>query len=1340
MSTNFTTSQLIECYPHGYPGLSPDWNLQATMGLTIPLSQFSKSPRSFSDLNPTSPFHPVLESLFQVLDRQYIKGTVFQNSQNAIFPYHCAEGVPKYVVATEVLVKKMENENEPMKDFEKNNLWGYRVWVLRIDPSLNLKESYDEFARSPKKPDCVSPLLKSIDSQYNMEQKVWKPFSSYYSHILRGMSGADDFSTDNTMISDPEEMLTPERMFDKNFMNGLCPEQSEYFKYFNLTQGPSAFNGSFPFRNFMFRISHDYVNETFYRPIPNSLFLSVSENQKKIRQLQIQLKDQKILLENNNLSEEALKEIQHIEKSIQNYEDDNVRILRTISNNNPGTGTYISSDSVHEKLAETNELLKIRRENERTFVNLRQSYDLDDPRYTEQVYITRRKALERFGQIFMNSELIPPMVKVIREFFLMALLGEQFVEETHVWKSTTCFTDFVISMNNDFDRIYKLDTNFALLWIVWLVCLNSLYFVLGLRANILISGDAGRGKSYIFKVLEKMCPAGAIFSVSHQTTNAHNTGQGMMDTMEYHDEGKMDKFGMDRSGKVQHADPEFKQLLTDQIKTVFSFKMNNDGKRESEYTIARHTTSVAISTNEGHPHRNTPAMSRFIHYIVTDQHRADRVTTATTMDSDDSVPLSAKQAVRFSKILHYNYHYIVEKAIEAAVLPDVDMTLFDYASNIIFEELRREHIPLPAHRTISKFKFLCRSLTILYGVHMNYFSEIGREHRVDEEGNPKKFDFQSLMDMIKWNVCNQEIVIFVMTLLENEFCSVHDTSVIEGAKRDFKFPPSLEIMEKARFRRVETENSNETGRDYRYIEFTAENHLEIANRIKNHMHPKPSSEDIISTLAGLMSQFMEVCPKEVVVSKENKTFLNRCCGCKEKLPKRLDEKVKCDFCGRYRHNTCTDICDSKTRHFTNCIGREDCCQMCNHRILAIQQETSKCPQCKSLCHHQCLSVCNRQGCKTKTCGACKFICGECKISLHAGCIEGHKDLVENFSAPKDRIPAVIFDRFRTGKQNHSRISICLDMFYKNHKSLLRRAIKSSLEHNHMKDFSAITGFPYVDPKGVRSYMKGDTYYQVFDTIKFEKNPRRLHVLPNYFSCNPTQVVIQKAKLAEKDHDQFQGQYTDPGRILDMDMDQYFMNMHFKKQGIANDVSSVVIPYITKMTVWEMRDTLDCYKNIQDLVFTHDYPHWMVKSIREECKKREQLEIEARKGNASFAPASDLLFDKRRKTELTEQMQNYTSSVNLGVYKPVDDTKRLEAQSKKWEDYLKFEEKRKEAEKERLEKAAEEKKNKKKEKDEELRRVQLEAQSQNQPKSKPKAKPTPKSKKNYDHMEVEVEAE
>ena len=1265
IENNFTTSQLIEIYPHGYPGLSPDWNLQATMGMTIPLSQFSKIPRSFSDLNPTSPFHPVLESLFQVLDRQFIKGTVYENAQHAVFPYHCAEGVPKFVSTVEILVKKMEPTMDQAKVFEKNNLWGYRIWLFRLDASLDLKTSYDEFAQCPKKADRLSPVLKSIISPYDLEQKIWKPFSSYYEQPVRIAMGDNEMPVERTVISDPEEILSPKRMFDKHFLTGLCPEQSDQSRYFNLVQGPNAFKGSFPHRDFIFRISHDYVNETFYRPIPNSLFLSVSDNQKKIDQLQKKLNEQRMLLEDDDMFDEALSEIKNLEKKIQNLEDDNNRLLRSISDKNM-TPQYIFANNILEILALVNELIQLRVENIRRTHNLRQSFNMEDPIFTEKIYLERIQMLQKLAQVVYNSKLIPPMLKTWIELFLMANPGEQSGEERCVYSDSTCFSNMIIAMNHDFDKVCKLDTNFQLFWIVWLVCLNSLYFVLALRANILISGDAGRGKSYVFKMLEKLTPPGAIFSVSHQTANAHNTSQGMMDVMEYQDEGNMLNFGMDLKGKVQHANTEFKQLLVDQIKQIYAFKVNNEGKRESEYTIARHTTSVAISTNEGHPHRSTPAMSRFIHYIVTEQHRADRKSTATSMDSEDSVPLAVKEATKSSYHLHYFYQYIVEKAIEAAVLPDVDMSVFDHSANIVFDELRKSHIPLPTHRTITKFKFLCRSLTILYAVHMEYFSELGRHHRVDEEGNPKKFDFLSLMDVIKWLVCSQEIFVFVMTLLENEFCSVHDTSVIDAIKRLTKFPPSVEIKNgSCRFRQIEIEGTNEIGRDYNYIEMSAEAYRAVAASIQENIVPKPSIEDVFSTLTGLCSQTMEIYPKNIRRSKTNKSIEKHCCVCQEKLSECMDEKIKCDFCDRYRCNECEGMsCESQKRYFNKMVGKLDRCQNCSGMIPEMQIQESKCSQCKSSCHMSCMKVCSRSGCKRKTCGACKFQCTECNLFFHADCLRGHKDLIEDTNASTELVPAVIFDRFRSGKQLQSRISFCIDLFYKNHKSVLRRALKSSLEHRHMQEFKAITGFPYVTEKTL-PHMLGNTYYHIFDVIDFQKNDH-LHVLTNDFNFSKDEKTFQLRRLSEIQQEGFDENYTDPGRILDQDMDCYFMHLHFKKQGLRNEDSVVVIPNVTSKRVWTLRKTMECYKPFKNQIIHEEYPLAAVESCQKACKKKSRLFEEAKKGNAAFAPASDILLDKNTKTRKLDSMgseiptlASFKPSVDLGKYHPVEPDKLLE---------------------------------------------------------------------------------
>jgi hypothetical protein len=215
------------------------------------------------------------------------------------------------------------------------------------------------------------------------------------------------------------------------------------------------------------------------------------------------------------------------------------------------------------------------------------------------------------------------------------------------------------------------------------------------------------------------------------------------------------------------------------------------------------------------------------------------------------------------------------------------------------------------------------------------------------------------------------------------------------------------------------------------------------------------------------------------------------------------------------------------------------------------------------------------------------------------------------------------------------------------------------------------------------------------------------------------------------------------------MDHFFMNLHFKKQGLGNEVSSVVIPHLTKLAVWNLRHTAPEYEDRKDLIFTHDYPRFLVKSIIQECKAREVLVIEAREGNSDFAPATDLLVSKKWKldpeSQLTTQMRDASLSgqyVDLGLYKPIEDTKRLEQQDKKFKEYLDFERQLIEEEKTRQQFAIYEKEKKKEEERARIEKREKEKRRRIEEELFKKQQSIAQrgSRKNYDSMEIEFETE
>jgi hypothetical protein len=427
--------------------------------------------------------------------------------------------------------------------------------------------------------------------------------------------------------------------------------------------------------------------------------------------------------------------------------------------------------------------------------------------------------LDGFWKEFFHSDLVTPVAKEARTWFLRE--APVLDEEASTIGNLSPFGNMVAQKNNDL-RIERLvDTNFQLVQLMGLVKSSAYRYSYELRPNLIVSGDGGAGKSFAAIQNKAMSMPGSVSDMTHMTQHAMQTDGDMSDQCFLMEETPMAIFGLDpRTGKFGEADPFFKNRLTAQVSTTMQ-PVLIEGERRTRTYVNRIMASHICLSNEKKPPLSSPIMTRFLSYEARVEQRPacprPALGSAGSTDARDSREAEADPRMLPYKVKDFG-HFLWEKAIEADILPDVDMRTAHAVADLVFLELEQNGIPRPSARLERMYFDLCRVCTMLYGVHMVLCSELRTT-----EG---KLTPAALMQFPKWGVCTEEIAVFVMTLLD--FCWV-PSIYADVAKAARKIDPTV-------------------GRDPNYAVCMGTSLTKVAEQLCDEIALRPSTRDMVSTL------------------------------------------------------------------------------------------------------------------------------------------------------------------------------------------------------------------------------------------------------------------------------------------------------------------------------------------------------------------------------------------------------------------------------------------------------------------------------------------------------------
>lgn len=845
-----------------------EWSVKDVFAINIPMSSFAAnvSP-NFGDIRSEHDDRLLLYFFLQMLHQEKL-GTVMGGN-----PWFCKPNTPK----TKILIEELISEPEKGKSVE---IVGIRFWGIVLDEKYNPGEAANiglfvnsKIIEKTKKLDAHHWEMANLKSLSNIVSKVYLPyFSKLKDH--QPFFGIDIHNAvlDIKNLIKEDGVFHPKKFFDpfyaiqhginiENFSNDVCSKQRIYSNYFTLDK---VFKKSFALPQLITGIAtRNSAFESLTRyPLPSTIWKNFPE---KIKELETYME---------RASGETTEELEEF------LDINDVQVLNDLEAAfpeilKPEFQDQMGLSDLHckNKMLERNIFMKLKVKNSEELSEIRRSYpQVESEQFRTSMKKYRQKSTKDTFRLFFDQDVKEKTesIKLAVQWYKGLPIDQKWVEHRRIWGNLSGFGNTIVMNQCNLDKFMKspIEVNFQLMHLTFYCTLTSFEFGWELRPNLIIAGDGGKGKSHVLDKLEKMVSPGGLMVLGHTTNQAFNTDLDYSDTGVISHEAPIELLGIDQKGKQMNANTSLKDRLAKQYSATLAFKHDEaTGRRLAELHVSRAMMTHIFASNDILPPDESAQMQRFITWHMMKISRDDRPENAQNYYSKENENVLAQEMVsRFFQLASF-YQLIWYKMIESSALPDIDDECALIIGKMVFDYLNEHYgIKHPSHRVVKMFLMICRSIHMNESIHKEFFSETGKHHREDANGNPKDLTSEDFLDLVKYGAVTEEVAVFALSLLENILVPKFRTQVCNGIiKNTIKLKDPKNINQQnfdfEKFRKVVKNQGDQKQKieiDYDYVCFYVANDMYIYSEIVKATKMNPSINNVKTEVEKLKSEQMVI--------------------------------------------------------------------------------------------------------------------------------------------------------------------------------------------------------------------------------------------------------------------------------------------------------------------------------------------------------------------------------------------------------------------------------------------------------------------------------------------------
>lgn len=488
--------------------------------------------------------------------------------------------------------------------------------------------------------------------------------------------------------------------------------------------------------------------------------------------------------------------------------------------------------------------------------------------FRRELFSTNKKYLDDFTFCWTVEGKASPRIKAVVQWGIniqdhMQDKGLQFSLVQYEPAFDSClspFANFLINRLNALEHIFDMVFLHKVVLVSWFAGLGATHSDLDMKTNVVLTGGAQVGKSFVGDMLEQhIFIDGTIMRITHITTQALNSETSFMNYIFYYDEIPNAKLGLDENGKKNGTGvPADKAMLTDQKVTSVVFTRTDDGKRVSLVTTTKQSTVMTGNTNYG-KHKIPDAMvTRLLPIEIPDFDRpghsvAELGFSSAVLGKERNEDVKRQDFI-FQKV-HYLYTMAV-KMIEVGLITPPTLTIAYTVFIRMKKWVAEKGFNTRSTRSFKRLMNHARTLTLLNALYTVFFTPI-----VFPEG--KTFHPQDMFAIEPYLMCTEEIAVYIFTSLLCMYVDPNEAVVMKAlVARECHYTDAGGVGNNVNFKIDSKQNT-----DYNYLKISTDTRYPKLNELISMVATK-AKESLIGNRVSLDTEGIEA----ILYELQTRTF------------------------------------------------------------------------------------------------------------------------------------------------------------------------------------------------------------------------------------------------------------------------------------------------------------------------------------------------------------------------------------------------------------------------------------------------------------------------------------
>ena len=333
-------------------------------------------------------------------------------------------------------------------------------------------------------------------------------------------------------------------------------------------------------------------------------------------------------------------------------------------------------------------------------------------------------------------------------------------------KGMSVFANRVIRMFQQMEHYLMVSTQHRSVYLALHARYDAYRYSRNLHLNLFWTGEGATSKSFVLDTMKNNSIPNTVEQLTYQTAKADAVDGDRDDQIVVYHEAPPGLFHTARNKNLDSsAEAMFKEMLTSQTTTVKTIYIDETTGKRAQRVVKSSCIGVRMAATNDDPSDVEEALkTRFFWGNFEKTQRAGRDIDDCMNGSRNMNEQDKQYAAAFRQSLRVEQYrvYLVENMIRIGAIRDVNMDVANILLPLFKMELQRRGIQVAGARDWERVKILARSQAIVTAIDIVFNME-------DSRYNGVEFEAVQLLDIEPYLFVTEEMLMFTLTLLSNQF-------------------------------------------------------------------------------------------------------------------------------------------------------------------------------------------------------------------------------------------------------------------------------------------------------------------------------------------------------------------------------------------------------------------------------------------------------------------------------------------------------------------------------------------------------------------------------------------